>query len=496
MRINSFNFVLLILISISLILRVQRFDYPISYTFAWGDGTRDYLLASHIISHKEFPLVGPYNLLYESGIRNSAIYFYLLAFPLLLFNNVLTLSAINIILQLFLIVLIYLISRKVFDEKVALVSIAFFSFNPEVIKQSDFIWQPYLMYPIAYFALLVFIMGYFRKNYKLFLVSFVLISIAIAIHNSAFPWLPLFLIISFYFLKKERKSLIFYLMMISTILLSLTLLYLPHSLNFLKSPPPNISSFLSNSFLTNLNLNIKQFMDAFYINSQVFLLIFALISFNIIRNRRDFKIFIITLLFFLFPIIFASIFNKIRLHYLILSFGAFTIMVAASLRSLAKLPKVVLIFFLIITFSGNFSFIKDFKKPLQNQQLIDDVTNVILTELRDIKRKDGFLEMDFFQIKSYGSSTENPFEYPVLDTILLVPLEKKLNRKLVEVSDQSPYNHIQINRKNYLLVTCFKSSYNYSNCDDQFKRSYPYYHIMKTIYQGDLLIVYLAKYNG
>ncbi len=471
-------------------------DFPISNTFAWGDGTRDYLLANHIISYKEYPLVGPYNLLYESGIRNSAIYFYILALPLLLFNNVLTLSALNIIFQLFLIILIYLISRKVFDEKVALASVAFFSFNPEVIKQSDFIWQPYLMNPVAYFALLIYLTGYFRKKYILVLASFVLLAVAVAIHNSAFPWLSLFLIISFYFLRKEGKSLTHYIAIVFTLFSSLFLLYLPHSLNFLKSPPPNISNFLSNSFLTNLDLNIKQFMDAFNINSQVFLLIFVLISFNIIRNKRDFKIFIITLLFFLFPIIFASIFNKIRLHYLILSFGAFTIMVAASLRSLAKLPRIFLIFFLIIIFSGNFALTKDFKKPLQNQHLIDEVTNAISTELLDIKRKDGFLEMDFFQIKSFGSSTGMPFEYPVLDTILLAPLEKKFDRKLVEVSDQNPYNHIQINNKNYFLVTCFKSGQNFLNCDDQFRKSYPYYHIMKTIYQSDLLIVYLAKYNG
>lgn len=416
--------------------------------------------------------------------------------PLMLFNNALTLSAINIVLQLLLIIIIYLISRKVFDKKVALVSVAFFSFNPEIIKQSDFIWQPYLMHPVAYFALLIFIIAYFKKNYILLLASYVLISIAVAIHNSAFPWLPLFLILSFYFLKKEEKSLAHYIAIVFTLFSSLFLLYLPASLNFLKSQPPNFSNFLSNNFFTNLNLNTKQFMDTLNINLPVALLLFALISLNLIRNKKDVKIFIITLLFFLFPIILASIFYKIRLHYLILSFGAFTVLVSASLRKLSILPKVFFIFFLLITFSGNFGIMKELKKPLQNQHIIDDATNAISTELRDIKRKDGFSEMDFFQVKSYGSSFDKSFEYPVLDTILLVPLEKKLNRKLVEVSDKNPYNHIQINNKNYFLVTCFKSEQNFLDCDDEFRKSYPYYHIMKTIYQGDLLTVYLAKYNG
>src|SRR3989338_10926533 len=120
MRFNPKLIIFLFILLLAFILRLQRFDFPLSYVFAWGDGTRDYLVADHIIRYQELPLLGPYNLLYEQGMRNSPLYFYFLALLLMPFNHILTLTAVNIVLQMGVIVLVYFITKRIFDESSAL----------------------------------------------------------------------------------------------------------------------------------------------------------------------------------------------------------------------------------------------------------------------------------------------------------------------------------------------------------------------------------------
>src|SRR3990167_4879771 len=90
---------LLIILVTAVLVRIPRLDFPLSYIFAWGDGARDFFIANHILSFREFPLLGPFNLLYDSGIYNTPLYYYILSFFLIPFNNVLTLGVVNIFLS-------------------------------------------------------------------------------------------------------------------------------------------------------------------------------------------------------------------------------------------------------------------------------------------------------------------------------------------------------------------------------------------------------------
>src|SRR3989344_136565 len=142
-----------IILLVSLLVRLYNLDFPLSYIFAWGDGTRDYFVANHIVLFHEYPLLGPFNLLYEAGIYNTPLYYYFLAFFLNIYNSVFTLGVVNVIFQIATIILIYLIARKLFDKKVAVLSAVIFSFSPEILAQSDYIWQPHLSQTFAYLSL-------------------------------------------------------------------------------------------------------------------------------------------------------------------------------------------------------------------------------------------------------------------------------------------------------------------------------------------------------
>lgn len=474
----------LIILLVGFLLRISRFDFPFSYTFAWGDGTRDFLVANHILKFHEFPLVGPFNLLNDVGIHNSPIYFYILSLFLLPLNNILTLSLVNILLQMGVIVLIYKLTKKLFDYPTALIAILLFSFNPEVIKQADFIWQPYLAYPVALLALYL--------NTSRPYVSLSLISFAAILHYSIFPWLPLFL-----FRKKSYK---FYTKALLITFFSLAFLYLPLVVFYTKNGFPDIwvnSTIYINSisdYFSNLISNTGQLLNAFYLNNV--LIIFLIIGFLITLKKDSMKRKSLIFIFLLFisPIILASFFNKIRLHYLILSIGLIPILAACITGIFKPILRTIIVLLLIVVFSGNFAYLKETKNPLDNQKKIDKITSIVVEELNKIKKTEGFSDFDFFQVTSFSIS-EVIIPYPVLDTFLLVPLEKRLGRKLAQISDTNPYNHFQINKKKYLLVSCFNFTQDRYDCSDYFKRNYQDYNILKMIYNDQSISIYLAKHE-
>ncbi len=478
----------LIILLVSFLVRLSRFDFPLSYTFFWGDGTRDFLVANHILKYHEIPLLGPFNLLNEAGIHNSPIYFYLLSLLLIPFNNILTLSLINIFLQIGVIVLIYKITKKIFDYPTAVIAVLLFSFNPEVIKQADFIWQPYLMLPFALLALYLKL-----KSHDLF--SLVILCFAASLHNTAFCWIPLF------FMGISPSSAKNYFKAFIVIFLSLLLFYLPLLIFYLENGFPNFSlniPIFVNSFqayFSNLVLNIQGLLKAFYL-SNIMILILVMGFFVVLKkDLRKRKAIFFTLLLFILPIFFASFFNKIRMHYVLMSLIVLPILVARITVIFKPFLKTVIVLLLLLIFSGNFAYYHEAKMPLVNQKKINGLTQQVINELSSIKKNEGYSEYNFFQIVSFSKS-QIVLPYPVLDTVLLVSLEDKLPQKLVQVSDISPYNHVQINKKDFILISCFGFDNDGQDCTKHFKSNFPSYNISKMIYNDDQSIsIYLAKHE-
>lgn len=481
------KFILAAILVLSCLVRVARLDYPLSGAFIWGDGTRDYLIANHIVLYKEFPLLGPFNLLYDTGLYNSPIYYYILALFLIIYNNVLTLGLVNIVLQICTIFLIYFIAKKIFDQKTAALATTIFSFNPYVLSQSDYIWQPHLSQPLAYLGLLLAILFYERGKYIFLFGCALSLALSFAIHNSAFPWIPIFLIAAF---RHFRVLLLF--------IIFLGLLYLPVGIftiqNSALKDSWNISLFAQNisQYFNNFYTNTYGMLEAFNINNwwTAVVLVLGIFYFARSKDAKKTKISaVLLLILFLSPIIFASFFNKFRLHYLTLSFGVITIFLAkiSTLILKHKVVAILLIFLLIKTTTFDFQFLKPQKTLFENQKLIDHISQIIVMEMGD----------STFVLKSYAIS-EAIQEYPTLDTIFLIPLEHKLNKKLAIVSDKSPYNLEQIGGTGYVVIACHEFTYlsRWQECLETFKRGYPTYAILKNLYTGDNLAIYLSKHEN
>ncbi|MBI4036863.1 glycosyltransferase family 39 protein, partial [Candidatus Daviesbacteria bacterium] len=503
MKFTPYSLTFLILLIFALVLRLNRLDFPLSNTFVWGDGTRDYLVANHILKYGEFPLLGPYNLLLDYGIQtNSPLYFYLLALFLIPFNNVLTLGLVNILWQILVIVLIYLISKRLFNQITALVSVVLFSINPQVLNQSDYIWQPHLMQPIAYLGLFFLIKSFFSGSYPKLLLSIFLICLAITIHYSAFPWLPLFLVASLWILNRNHKSAKHYLGVVMVLVVPIILFHLPVFLY--QVVPPDLDGIIYTNFgkqyLFNLSSNFNELLNAFGLKDFLPLLIVgSIICFLFIRDQKHQKFTVITLIFLISPIILASFFDKIRLHYLTLSFGILSIFVAKIITSVPNIRWFILVNILLFllffkAFSADFNFLSNTRKPLDNLRQMEEMSTQLKAELTQLREDQSYRDFGFFQIRSYAVLDNEAFDYPVLDTILLVNLEERLNQKLTKIVD-SAYNHIQIGDDQYLLVSCF----NFAKMKDEvrclkaFTIQQSRHSIVKKLYDGDFVSVYLSQ---
>lgn len=478
---------LIIILLISLLVRIPRLDYPFSYTFRWGDGTRDYLVANHIVKYHEFIGVGPFNLLYDSGGRNSPLYFYLLAVPLYFYNQPITLGILNLILQLVVLTVIYLITKLILNQKAALIAVIFYGFNPEVIKHSDYIWQPYLMLPAALSSLYFLLIAYSRNNYRLLLLSMVLACLAFVLHNSFLGWIPAFALIWFAATKKSLKKILGVILvgMITLIILQQPLLDFVNS-----SSSSKVFVFSLGRYLNNLNQNLMVSLRFLNINYAV-LLFFIVVSIYLIHKKKNRWLILFMLLFFL-PQILASYIHKIRPHYTMLSLSAFVLWISIVVELTSKAWVKYLIYLgLFIVISGNLAFLKVDKLTFENDKYIKSVTEKIETELNIIKTENNYPNYDFFQVTSYVVEADI-FEYPVLDSVLLIPLEEKLNQRLAENSNTSPFSFIQTNKKDYLFVSCHNFYvHNHTNCLEKFTREHPGYKFNKAIFKDHAIEVYL-----
>lgn len=489
MKFNIQTFAITVLLLVSLLLRIHRFEIPGILTSKWGDATRDYLVAHYIKNDGERPLLGPFNLLYEVGLRNSPLYYYLLAAFLIPYDSMETLGVINIFFQVAAIALIYLITKAIFDQRSALIAALIFGFTPTVLAQSEYIWQPNLMQPLAYLSLYSLSLSYLKKSYYTLLLSLVMVNMAAVLHNSIFSWWPLFLLLTFFILKSQHKNIKFYLGVILTFLTSLILLYLPVLIYFVQNGFQTTTSpvYLQSvaNYFQNLEFNFSQIMQTFSTDRfWVIIFILLLISYLSLETKKR-RFLVVTFLFFLAPVATSSLFNKNQLLYLTVSLGLFAILLAVSVNRIFKntIILILVVAFLFKTTSADFKFLHPQREGSADNRLINLSADVIRQQVEDAYS---------FQVISYASR-ETIFRYPTLDTLILVPLEKKLNVKLAKISDDSPFTLVQINDDRLIFVTCFE--FNHPNavmdCSRDFSGNFPNFTLVKNIYNRYPISIYL-----
>lgn len=531
-KVHFYETFICILLIISLLIRIANFNFQdLQYNL---DGYRDYLVANHIIIYHEFPSTGPYNH-YKPELKNSPTYFYLLAGFLIIQNDVLFLALVNIFLGLLTILLIYLLAKLMFSKSTGLLAAILFSFSQISIHQSIFyIWQPWVMQVFTLLGLLLLLYSYQKKNYPLLLSSIVIFIFSCSLYYSAFSLLPIFMLLVFYILKKQKKNNLYYVGVIETSLISILIFYLPTLIYLidekvailplvpakglipLKNFLPeflSLSALFTDSYLFNFGRSI------FSINNLIILIV--LVSFSyIINSSKDAtkKAYYLILLFsILIPLVFVTLFQLNRppqpqttppiyglIHYFTISYPLLTILIADIIGSVfPKNPIIIapklLIAITIISLSSPFLYRyldnlpnKLFTKRQTQVPAVDAIRN----EVVKMKYEEDLKNINFFQIRYYLRGRD----IPIIDnSTFWVILEKDLNTKLTRISDISTENFEPIGSDQIIFVVCndYLNEIEEKNlCTDIFLKQNTIYSLTEKIYSTFPYSVYIAKRNN
>jgi len=146
------------------------------------------------------------------------------ASPIIIFRSV------NLLFNLLFIFFIYLLSKELFNKKIASIAALFTVINPWSIYTAVFAFNAYLLPFIYICSIYLFLLGIKTKKILFYLMAFVLFSFSFYTYSASFIYTPLILIlITFVYYKKINKKYFF----IGTAMLSL--LALPIFLFYLKN---------------------------------------------------------------------------------------------------------------------------------------------------------------------------------------------------------------------------------------------------------------------
>src|SRR3989338_7883218 len=287
---NNWLFITIVLVGI--FLRFYKLEGFVTFL---GDQGRDAIIVKRIITLEHFPAIGPPTSVGQ--VYLGPFYYYFIAPWLLLsnFNPIGLAVGVAFFSSLYLLIN-YLIVKELFDKKIALISTILLSFSSVLIDFSRFSWNPNLL-PLFTLLTIYFVIKSLRTNkWYYFALSGTFLSFAIVLHYLALfliPPIAILYLLSLRFLKQLISQSLNVLISASAFLFfSFPLIIFDLRHNFLNSKL-FLALFQSSgtSFLTKIN----SFFDSFY-----FLNFY---SFNINLN----KFFVYLLLFFLFIILLTLI---------------------------------------------------------------------------------------------------------------------------------------------------------------------------------------------
>lgn len=539
-RIGPYGLFLFILLLVGFFVRISVIEYPISI-----EAGREYLISHHIYAYNEFILTGPSNAIGNS--LNSPLLHYLLASFMIIEDGVFFFGLMNIFLQLFTIIIIYLIAKKLFNPRTALIASILFAFSFVALQQSVYVWQPYIMQPFINFAYLLLALSYFKKNYPLLLLSSFIFFFAVAIHPSALGVFPMFLIVAFLILKTQRAVILRYVFFLCASLGSL-LLYFPALIHIKTRTNTSgiftfsfevlqgvFSSASPYNFFQNLFHNASALVNQFffYTNQPLLSINIALIFvltvsvplyFFYFQKDASKKVYLLVILSFIAALLLIGSFlkNTFHVYYFTPVLGLFVILIAEVLHAvfsrhiLLKTAKIIIVVLLIYVFSSAPNTLSKHLQFLQNspaitaaifsprqnttqpepinffrqQRIMQSAMGAIKKEIFEIQKRENAQDINFFQFRVYRWPDGDG-----VDAIFWALLEKDLNRKFVIVSDSSTeyFKYELINDDRYIFLICHDYFSRHKDCTDLFLSDHPDHSLIKNIYSENLISVHLTK---
>jgi len=198
---NRWTLIFLVaLLAVAAFLRFYRLE---DYLQFLGDQGRDTLIVKRMIVNHEWTLLGPNASV--AGFYTGPIYYYFMLPFLWLFNlNPVGPAVMEGIFGLLTILLVFWLSRKIWNDRVALVAATLTAFSPKMVEVSRFAWNPN---PIPMFTLLMIgaLLLAYKKNNSIFVfVAATALGIIVQLHYSGLVLCAVFGAIVFFVLPRKK----------------------------------------------------------------------------------------------------------------------------------------------------------------------------------------------------------------------------------------------------------------------------------------------------
>ena len=517
---------IIFIIALSALVRLHMFNYE-SLLYA-EDGTRDYLVASHIVQYGEFPMAGP---VAGGLLHTSPLYFYALASILLIKNDLLFLGLVNIFFQILAIGILYIFAKRIFGLQIAVGAAILFGLSQFAITHSLKIWQPYIAEPFLYLSYLLLLISYQRKKFASLLMAIFVFIFSGALWGVMFFAAPLFAILVFVILRNQKARLRHYALVSATALGSFFAFFAPlvFSPNYDRQLVFSFSKILlvPHGYFSRLLTNMSILVDSFFYNTNtnllslnnVLLIIFiGSLIYVLYSNKNASRMIYIALIAasivqFLLVLSFLPYDNS-SLRFFIPAFGSMVILVASSAQYIfssslvSKLAKIILIALLVYVSSPRLGHSWT-QGPGNNFSINVGAKNLaaekIKEELIEITQEIGASHIVPFDIIAYNSGNRHVLG----QSGFWVALEKSLGKKFTTIEDANFLNYRPLSKGNYYkFLICYNKGASFKHggilmrgiepaydisCVNSFLDQFPNHRIIKDIYSAQNLKVYRAE---
>lgn len=475
--------ILLLILFPGALLRLYRLEGSM---WDYGDSGRDVLVAKHIVEHHEIFLVRPAVGGAYDFLKNSPLYYYILAFFWLITRSPGGIALFFSILGITSIFCIYLITSALFNKNAGLIAACLTAFSCHMTRYSRSIFQPFLFPLFLCFTLMFLIASLKKKSPLLLFLSVFFFFVSLQIHYSALLILPVFVMWSVYSFKitcweKSEKFLL--LLLFAEYSLALSLLYLfltyqPSSSNisfnqllFLKTIFQNNSL---RSFLLNTGCNIHLIFNSLIKNDflgnwfSIGLMFFTFggLVLLLIKDlmKKESPSTPLLLFSFLSSILFSGLYKEKVYHYyftpiyLIIFVSWGYLMEKVFLKKQAVLKMIVVFILTISVFRGNEEIFGDFLP--YNHSKAEYVTNKIYQDfeykkirvlgVQDITGEMSIIKEPSFNIYAITPDDDGSWYSPLFWYFLENKVQKPLIRLTNEDNNIQPLN----NKPDYLYLIC------------------------------------------
>lgn len=533
---RSHEILLVLILCAAILLRLQSFGDRHYYDN--GDYNRDYLIAHHIVAYHEFPLVGPEGGFGSAG--NSPAYFYFLALPLLIKDDIVFLGFFNVFLQMSALALVYFLGRTMFGKWTGFIAVALFATNENIIYQSNFVWQPHIMQPVLLLSFLLLALSYTRKSYVFLLSSIACFVFSSVLHQSVLALAPSYLIAAFLTLRVHQKqSLRHYAGAAACFFGIFILLYAPLLFYFSKNQTSIVSLSQSTSafFSGNEESIMERLVSRTQLLSSIFFVhdayaklakndvperIFLAHAFSGLFNNSNMTIFLSVMVSFLvatpvlfylyghrekqkkvmFLLLFGAIVqflaitalvesNHFYVRYLTPLFGLSAIGIVELVYGLTpqrRLARVTVAFVMISLISFSSQNMSDRLRTAIHSITTDPIgffsphytpppfVMPLIREIATIQEQERRKDFTFFDMRSYR------YEKPGYGLAAFwVPLERDLATRLVTVDDNNFRHFSPIGFPEYIFFDCEFAQDTHRECINPFLRENPNFRITKEL---------------